>query len=126
MRASILLVFLRALTAGCKNPEARSGPREAVRMTGGNPKDGKEALKNYGCRTCHTIRGVEGASAKVGPELNGLRDRNIIAGKLPNSPDNLMRWIRDPRAIDPHTDMPNTGVSEEDAKNIAAYLYSLN
>jgi cytochrome c1 len=68
---------------------------------------------------------VEGATAKVGPELNGLRDRTTIAGKIPNSPENLMQWIRFPHSIDPHTAMPNMSVTEQDAKNIAAYLYSL-
>jgi cytochrome c2 len=108
-----------------KNPEASAGSREAVRITGGNPMDGREAMKQYGCRTCHTVRGVEGATAKVGPELNGLRDRMTIAGKIPNSPENLMQWIRFPHSIDPHTAMPNMSVTEQDAKNIAAYLYSL-
>ena len=126
MRASLILTCSVLLLTGClKNPEASSGAREAVRLTGGDPKLGREALKQYGCRSCHTIKGVEGASAKVGPALSGLRDRNVIAGKVPNSPDNLMKWIRDPRAMDPKTAMPNTGVTEQDAKNIAAYLYAL-
>ena len=127
MRTSLLIILGCALLAGCdNNPAGRSNRQQAIRVTGGNPKLGREALKQYGCRTCHTIRGIEGANAKVGPKLDGLRERNILAGKLPNSPDNLMKWIRDPRSIDPHTDMPNTGVTEEDAKNIAAYLYSLD
>jgi cytochrome c1 len=61
----------------------------------------------------------------VGPPLSGLVYRDYIAGVLVNTPDNLMRWIRDPHGVDPMTAMPNTGVTASDARDIAGYLYSL-
>jgi cytochrome c1 len=53
-----------------------------------------------------------------------LAKRSLIAGSLPNTQDNLVRWIRNPQAIDPHTAMPAMGVSERDALDISAYLLS--
>jgi cytochrome c1 len=78
-----------------------------------------------GCAACHVIPGVRGADGKVGPPLTGIGSRIMIAGQVPNTPDNLIRWIRDPQAIEPGTAMPNLGVSEPTARDIAAYLYTL-
>ena len=47
-----------------------------------------------------------------------------VAGVLPNTPDNIMRWIRNPKAVDEKTLMPALDVSDQDAVDIAAYLYS--
>jgi cytochrome c1 len=44
---------------------------------------------------------------------------------LYNTPDNLMLWIRNPPGVDPLTAMPDTGVTEGDARDIAAFLYTL-
>jgi cytochrome c2 len=79
----------------------------------------------YGCGTCHTIPGVPGARARVGPPLWGIADRAYIAGVLPNTESDMIRWLRNPPAVDPRTLMPNMGVSEQDARHIAAYLYAL-
>ena len=59
----------------------------------------------------------------VGPSLERLKVKMYVAGTLTNTPHNLMRWIQDPQQIRPHTAMPNLGVSLEDARDIAAYLY---
>jgi cytochrome c2 len=112
--------------AGC----SRLSPREigeAARITdGGNPKAGREAIRAYGCNACHTISGVPGARALVGPSLDGIADRSYLAGELPNTPANMMRWIEHPREVEPHTLMPEMNVTEEDSRNIAAYLYLLH
>jgi cytochrome c len=68
---------------------------------------------------------VRGADVVAGPPLNGMGARAYIVGELPNTPENLMRWVRRPQEINPHTAMPDTGVTEEDARHIAAYLYTL-
>jgi cytochrome c1 len=68
---------------------------------------------------------VAGADGLVGPPLAGIASRAYIAGVLPNAPDNMLRWIRDPKSVDPLTAMPNTGVTPSDARHIAAYLYTL-
>ena len=73
---------------------------------------------------CHTIDGVPGAHGLVGPPLDGIALREFIAGELPNTPQNLMRWIQHPRQVEPHTVMPEMGVTEQDSRDIAAYLYA--
>jgi cytochrome c2 len=99
--------------------------REAAAMTGGDPARGPDLMRKYGCQSCHTIPGVVGADGLVGPPLAGIASRSYIGGVLPNAPDNMLRWIRDPKAVDPLTAMPNTGVTPSDARHIAAYLYTL-
>jgi len=79
----------------------------------------------YGCGACHVIPGVTGATGMVGPPLDGWSRRVYIAGNLANTPENLVRWIRYPQAVEPGTAMPDLGVNEADARDIAAYLYSL-
>ncbi|RUW50126.1 c-type cytochrome [Mesorhizobium sp. M1A.F.Ca.ET.072.01.1.1] len=79
-----------------------------------------------GCSGCHTIPGVPGAQGQVGPRLDAsLAGRVIIGGVLANNPENLIRWIRGAREINPHTAMPSTRITEQQARDIAAYLYAL-
>jgi cytochrome c len=118
------LLWLALSMGGCTGaPEANA--REAAAMTGGDPSRGPDLLRKYGCQTCHAIPGVVGANGLVGPPLGGIASRSYIAGVLPNAPDNMLRWIRDPRGVDSLTAMPNTGVTPSDARHIAAYLYTL-
>lgn len=102
-----------------------NGEREAIMMTGGVPDQGNALIRGYGCGSCHTIPGIPGANALVGPSLERFANRVYIAGVLENNPENLIRWIQDPPGVDPLTAMPNLKVSDADAKNIAAYLYTL-
>jgi cytochrome c2 len=99
--------------------------REAAELTGGDPSRGKLAITKYGCDTCHTIPGVRTARALVGPPLTSVAARLYIAGHLPNTHPNMEQWIQHPRANEPHTVMPEMGVTEADARDIAAYLYTL-
>lgn len=94
-------------------------------VMGGNPISGQQEIVTYGCGSCHEINGIAGAHGKVGPSLNGIASRSFIAGRLPNNPDNLVLWIREPQSVSPGTDMPNLGISEPSARDIAAYLYTL-
>jgi mono/diheme cytochrome c family protein len=91
----------------------------------GDVQRGKLALAQYACHACHTIPGITSSSPNVGPPLQGLASRNLIAGKLANTPENLERWVRDPKAVKPLTAMPDMGVTEMDARDIAAYLATL-
>jgi cytochrome c1 len=61
----------------------------------------------------------------VGPPLDNIGSRTMLVGRRPNTPANLMRWIRDPQGIEPGTAMPEQGVTEQDGRDIAAYLYTL-
>jgi mono/diheme cytochrome c family protein len=87
---------------------------------------GKRALGQYACNSCHTIPGVTGAAVHVGPPLAGFARRARIAGTLANSPDNLVLWLRETQRVKPMTAMPQLGVGEQDARDIAAYLGTLN
>lgn len=90
-----------------------------------NPERGKIALTQYACHACHVIPGITGSKVFVGPQLDGVASRPMIAGNLPNNTENLVAWIRHPKRIDPHTAMPDMGVTEEHARNMAAYLSTL-
>jgi cytochrome c2 len=94
-------------------------------IAGANPDNGPSLLNKYGCIACHTIPGVRGANANVGPPLTHWSKRAYIAGEAPNVPDNLIKWIENPQSIEPNTVMPNLGVTDPDARDIAAYLYSI-
>jgi cytochrome c len=93
--------------------------------TGGDPQLGVAAIKHYGCGSCHMIPGISGAVGLVGPPLSGIGSRIYVAGVLQNTPQNMMRWIENPKAVDEKTVMPNLGVTPKDAADIAGYLYTL-
>ena len=94
-------------------------------VPGGDVGRGKQSIEAMGCGACHTIPGVSNAHGEVGPPLTGIARRSILAGELPNTPDNMMRWIEDPPSIEPKTAMPNLGVAPQTARDITAYLYTL-
>lgn len=96
-----------------------------ITTSGGNARAGRDTIRKYGCYACHSIDGVPGAHGLVGPPLDGISNREFIAGELPNTPANLMHWIQHPRQVEPHTVMPEMGVTEQDSRDIAAYLYTL-
>jgi len=129
VRTKSIFIFALFSTAvlsyACSDAASRERTALSRLTSGGDLLQGKQAIRNYGCQTCHTITGVPGARALVGPDLAGLRNRSYIAGQLPNTPENLMLWIQHPHAVNPRTVMPEMNVSEEDSRNIAAYLYSL-
>lgn len=98
--------------------------KRAEALTGGNSERGQAAFLKYGCGGCHAVRGQPQASGLVGPPLDGIGARAIIAGRLENKPENLRRWIMDPQAVSPGTAMPRLGVTPEDSRDIAAFLYT--
>ena len=118
MRARFGLVAAGCvLLAGCAHVEQTT--------TGGDPVRGAAAIVRYGCGTCHTIGGISNARGLAGPPLTGIGSRIYVAGVLQNTPENLIRWIRHPKEVDEKTVMPDLGLSQEDATDIAAYLYTL-
>jgi cytochrome c1 len=108
--------------SSCNQQEVK---RAAMSLTGGDPDRGAAAISRYGCAACHTIPGIRGADALVGPSLEHVGSRSYVGGVLPNTPDNVILWIQNPPRIDPLTAMPNLGVTEGDARDIAGYLYTL-
>ncbi len=98
---------------------------DATTANGGNRDRGKQLVAQYACTACHDIPGVKGPRGMVGPPLSGVGTRSMIAGKLPNTPQNLEHWILNPQAVDPNNAMPNLNVTPQDARDIAAFLYTL-
>jgi cytochrome c len=117
----IALAALLSSSLGCSRP----GGQVETLVAGGDMERGRSALDGFGCGTCHVIPGVKGAVGGVGPPLTRFADRAYIAGQLANDPQNLIRWIQDPQAVEPGTAMPDLDVSPEVARDMAAYLYSI-
>jgi cytochrome c len=118
--ASVLMLLWAAACAGAAGDSAP--PRQ---VTGGNADRGKQEIVAYGCGACHMVPGIREAQGLVGPPLTHFASRAFIAGEVPNTSDQLIRWIMVPQAIEPHTAMPVLGVSADAARDIAAYLYTL-
>jgi cytochrome c2 len=107
---------------GCRH----GGHELSVAESLGDVRHGAELIKHAGCGSCHTIPGIRGAHGRIGPPLSGFSRRAYIGGELPNTPDNLQRWIVDPPAVEPGTAMPNLGLTAANAQDITAYLYTLD
>ncbi len=122
---SALIAVLLLTSIACDRPSRDQVKRVAVLTGGGDARLGRTDIRKYGCNTCHEISGVPGARGLIGPPLDGIGQRYYIAGELPNTPVNLMLWIEHPRQVEPHTAMPEMGVTEQDSRDIAAYLYTL-
>jgi cytochrome c len=116
---ALLAPLLTMALAGCDAALPKHEP-----ATGGNAQQGRKLIVQFGCGSCHTIKGVPGANATVAPSLEDLRKRVYLAGRLSNTPENLQKWIRAPQSVDPKTAMPAVGADETAARDIAAYLYS--
>jgi cytochrome c len=100
-------------------------PQDPPRVAGGDAERGRVALERYACGACHVVPGVRAARGRVGPVLADYGRRVYVAGKYPNEPDLLIAWIRNPPALSPESAMPDVGVTADDARDIAAYLYAL-
>ncbi|HMJ06268.1 MAG TPA: cytochrome c [Chthoniobacterales bacterium] len=115
-----IIILLGALTGCGPTKEARQW---AADITGGNPERGKNSIQQYGCIACHTIDGIS-SEAVVGPALTRMASRSYLAGNMNNSATNMARFIQHPRQVHPDTAMPEMNVTDSDARDIAAYLYS--
>lgn len=114
-RTAVLLLVVVA--TGC-------GGTASSLVSGGDAQDGKSDINAYGCGGCHQIPDVDQADGRIGPSLAGLAHRRYIAGRLTNTPDNLVRWIVHPQGVSPGTLMPDLDVTDQAARDIAAYLYA--
>lgn len=92
-------------------------------VPGGDAQRGKQLIEHYGCGGCHQIAGVAHANGRVGPTLEHFRSKQVIAGKLANTPQEVERWIMHPQKIFPGNLMPELGIKHYEARDIAAYLY---
>lgn len=117
----VLAATLLAAFSGCdfRAPKKLISPDQQ-----GQPERGKMLVFAYGCVACHQVSGSSGYPSNIGPPLIQWSRQKYIAGELPNQPEMLVRWIVNPDEVEPETAMPNLGVTETDARDIAAYLYS--
>jgi cytochrome c2 len=110
------------IVVGCHDPDQDAMTARIV----GDPTRGAQIIRNVGCGSCHVIPGIREAKGRVAAPLTFFGERTYIAGQLPNTPDNLVRWILDPQAVEPGTAMPRLGLDETQARDVAAYLYTLH
>jgi mono/diheme cytochrome c family protein len=122
---SLSPVDYRVRVARAAAPDAPAAT-EREKPSAVDPTEGKRAIEQYACATCHFIPGITGATKGVGPTLRGIANRAFIAGVLRNTPENMVTWLKSPPRVDPLTAMPDLGVNERDARNIAAYLATLD
>ncbi len=124
VRVAQYLVILCATTFSACTKDGTIVQADA--LTGGDAPTGKKLIYSFACGSCHIIPGVADAAGTVGPPLQGFASRIYIAGSLVNTPENLSRWIKHPPQIKSGTAMPDLGVSDEQVRHIAAYLYTLH
>lgn len=116
-----LVVVLVLILAGCSEAE----PPARLAIPGAQPARGKALIAEYGCGACHFVEGVSGADGIVAPRLEDFANRTLLAGTFPNVPRFLVPWLVSPPALKPETAMPDLGVSDGEARDIASYLYTL-
>ena len=119
--ALAMILAAGLLLRGCDEQETRMRAAEI-----GDIDNGARLIHANGCGTCHMIPGIDGARGLVGPPLDHMSRRRIIAGMLENTPANLIVWLRDPQEVVPGNAMPDVGLSEDQARDVAAYLYTLD
>lgn len=113
------LAVLSLAVGGCRQSSVHAS------RNGGNPETGVALIQKFGCGTCHTIPGIADADGQVGPPLTAISRRVYLAGRLRNTPDNMVRWLKDPQAVVPGNAMPDMDISQDQARDITAYLYTL-
>ena len=117
----LLIASLLAVTAAACEPGNAAGPDNFA----GDARRGTDLVKQYQCGSCHDIPGIAGADGNVGPPLHRIGTRTYIAGYIQNSPDNMAEWIEDPQRMLPGNAMPRMDIPQKDARDIAAFLYTL-
>ncbi len=122
--AAAVVAGLGALIMTSMVRDSETKTAAAVALTGGDPARAPALFRRYGCSGCHTISGIPGADGQTGAPLSGLSKHVYIAGVLENRSDNLVAWIVSPQSFSPQTAMPKTGISEQEAKDLTAYLYA--
>jgi cytochrome c len=111
-----------AVVSSCRDTSVE---RRAAAMTGGDVSRGRAAISKYGCAGCHSFTCFDNAGSSVGTTLDRIASSTLLGRQLPNTPENIMKWLQDPQQIDPKSPMPDMGVTDGDARDIAAFLYTL-
>jgi cytochrome c1 len=123
---ALAVVGAAGATAALEVRDRQKQTHRAVAVTGGNPKQALGAIVRFGCASCHAIPGAHVPGGLTAPPLSGIASRLYLGGAVENTPTNLVLWIVNPKQFSPRTAMPVTGISEREARNVAAYLLSMN
>jgi mono/diheme cytochrome c family protein len=91
-----------------------------------DPAEGLKLIERSGCAACHVIPGLSWPRGRTGGPLAGVAARPLIAGRLPNQPDVMVRFVRDAPSLLPDIGMPPMPLTEPEARDVAAYLYTLD
>lgn len=117
--STVALLVCAALASGCAKEEPAS------RVAGGDPERGRLLVQQYQCAACHFIPEVQGPNGDAGPSLESMGRLSYIAGSIPNQPENMIRFLQNPPAVKPGTLMPALGITDDEARHMAAFMYSL-
>jgi cytochrome c len=124
MKRGVLILVLLAAVA-CKDKKMEQY-QNMTATGGGNADRGRQLIEEkYGCTACHSIPETKGPKGMVGPPLEHIASRQFLAGKVQNTPQNMMQWLQNPQSMDPQNAMPNLGITPADARDITAFLMSL-
>lgn len=118
IRTAVRLAVGLGMVLSSTAPRAEAASNDSIER-------GRDLLVQYRCGSCHNIPGVPASRGVVGPPLDAWGKRSYIAGRMPNRPEVLVRWIVAPHALVPGTMMPSMGVSPAEAQAMTAYLFSL-
>src|SRR5438105_3190517 len=121
----ILLPLLLTGALSCSSQSNEESAHQTLIAAGGDKQHGQEVIDRIGCGSCHVIPGIAEARGRVGPPLGGIAKRSYVGGALPNTAPNMIAWIQHPQRIDPATVMPELGLTEAEARDVATYLYTL-
>ncbi|WP_374471656.1 c-type cytochrome [Phenylobacterium sp.] len=119
--ALLALTVSAGALAACSDTRVSPAP-----LAGGDPGRGRTVVAELGCGACHIVPGVSWPRGRVGPSLEGFGARSLIAGRYPNQPPVLIQWVRDAPSLSPRTGMPAIPMTEQEARDVAAYLYTLD
>lgn len=121
MSTAQTILPLVALAAACEGP-----PEQRHHMPEADAAAGRVVVERVGCGACHTFPDIRWPRGRLGPRLEGFADQGMIAGRLPNRPDILARFVRNAPDLIPGTTMPAMPISERESRDVAAYLYTLD
>ena len=82
-------------------------------------------FRSKGCIACHIAPGIPEAVGTIGPDLNGLASRAMIADVMELTEENLAKWIHDPVGMKPDTVMLNVGLTDPEVETLVTWLLSL-
>ncbi|NML08002.1 c-type cytochrome [Sphingomonas sp. G-3-2-10] len=105
------------LVTACEDPEI-----EPNMASSDSVARGRTAAQALGCGACHALPGIAWPRGRTGPSLEAFGNQAMIAGRLPNRPDTLARFVRDAPSLVPGTAMPAIAMTDAQAADLAAYL----